>query len=58
MVKLWRIRVNNWGWDNPRTYYAESREKAEEIGNKFPAADAVQYAGRFTEENAKILMGK
>ena len=58
MVKLWKVTVNNWGWDNPRTYYAVSREEAEKIRSKFPAADPVQYAGRWTEENAKNLLGK
>lgn len=53
MIKLWKCRVNNWQWDYPRTIYATSREEAEQERNKYPACDEVQYAGRFTEKNAK-----
>lgn len=58
MVKLWKVTVNSWGWDSPMTCYAESREEAEKIRSHFPAADPIQYAGRFTAENARILLGK
>ena len=46
MKKLWKVKVNNWGWDAPRTIYTESREEAEALYNKYPAADKVEYAGR------------
>lgn len=56
MIKLWSVTVNNWGWDSPRTYYAKSREAAEEIAAKYPAADRVQYAGNYTDERATQLL--
>lgn len=52
MVKLWKVRVNNWGWNESRTYYAESREGAEAIAEEYPAHDSVQYAGMYTDESA------
>ena len=55
-MKLWKVRVNNWGWDSPRTKYARSRREAEEIADRYPAANAVQYAGNFTEANAHELL--
>lgn len=57
MKKLWRVTVNNWGWDQPRTIYAESRAEAEKIGSKYPASDRVEYAGNYTDENAERLLG-
>lgn len=56
MKKLWKVAVNNWGWNSPRTFYAESREAAAEIGEKFPASDGAEYAGNFTDENAAQLL--
>lgn len=58
MKKLWKVSVNNWGWDRPRTKYFESRDEAEKYADKFPASDNVEYAGRFTDANADILTGK
>ena len=55
-MKLWKVRVNNWGWYRPGTFYAESREEAEKIRREFPVADDVKYAGNFTEYNAKRLL--
>ena len=57
-MKLWKVRVNNWGWDSARTYYFKSREEAKEFSNKYPASDDVEYAGNFTEKNAKYLLGE
>lgn len=57
-MKLWKVRVNNWGWDRPCTMYARSRREAEEIADKYSAADDVQYAGNFTEANARELLGE
>lgn len=56
-MKLWRVKVNNWGWNSPKTFYAKSRKAAEEIADKYPAKDPVQYAGNYTNENACILLG-
>ena len=56
MIKLWRVTVNNWGWDSPKTFYAVSRDYAEKIRAKYPAADPVQYAGNYTEDNAARLL--
>ena len=56
MKKLWKVRVNQWGWDSPKTYYAESREAAAAIGEKFPASDNVEYAGNFTDAQAAWLL--
>lgn len=56
MVKLWKCKVNNYSWDYPNTIYATSREAAEQKRKQYPAADRVEYAGMFTNENAKILL--
>ena len=56
MKKLWKVEVNNWGWDEPCVLYAESREAAKEIANKYPVSDDVRYAGNFTEANACELL--
>ncbi len=56
MTKLWKIEVNNWGWDNPRTLYAKSREEAEKISKKFPAGGDVKYAGAFDNAKAEKLV--
>lgn len=55
MIKLWKVTVNNWGWDCPRTYYFRSRKEAEQFAQRFPASDPVQYAGRFTANKAAFL---
>ena len=56
-MKLWKVTVNNWGWDNPRTIYTKSRAEAAKIAEKYPAADKIEYAGNFTDENAERLAG-
>lgn len=55
MKKMWKVTVNGWGWDCPRTYFAESREEAQRVSEKHPASDGVEYAGRFTDEHAADL---
>ena len=55
MKKLWKVTVNNWGWDRPRTYFTESKKDAVTIYRKFPAADPVCYAGMYTDKNAEAM---
>lgn len=55
-MKLWKVRVNNWGWDSAHTYYFKSREEAKEFSDKYPASDGVEYAGNFTKKNARHLL--
>lgn len=55
-MKLWKVTVNNWGWDQAQTLYAKSREEAQQIHDEYPAADDVQYAGNFREEKARELI--
>lgn len=57
MKKLWKVTVNDWGWDHPVTLYALSRTEAEELANKYPASDPVQYAGNFSPAAASKLLG-
>lgn len=54
MKKLYKVTVNNWGWDKAKTYYFKTKEEAENFAEQFPASDPVKYAGIFTEENAEI----
>lgn len=56
-IKLWKVQVNNWGWDAPRTFFFSSREEAVAFSDQFPAADGVEYAGLYTETNAKRMLG-
>lgn len=42
MKKLWSVKVNNWGWDSPKTLYAESRSAAEQIAGNFSDANAAR----------------
>ena len=56
MKKLWKVKVNNWGWAGPRVLYAESREEAKAMAKKYPASDNVQYAGNFTDVRALDLL--
>ena len=56
MTKLWKVKENDWGRDYPLTIYAESREEALQKASKYPAHDNPEYAGRYSEENAKKLM--
>ena len=58
MKKLWKVTVNDLGWDHPQTEYFETKEEAEAYADKFPASDKVKYAGRFTDRNADIITGK
>lgn len=58
MKKLWKVTVNNWGWDAPKTKYFESRKDAEECAKQYPASDRVLYAGMFTDQNADVLTWK
>lgn len=56
MIKLWKVKCNEWGRDFPFVVYATSREEAEQKANKYHAHDCVEYAGNFTEANAKKLL--
>ena len=55
MKKLYKVTVNNFGWDSTKTLYFETKEDAQAAYEKYPAADRVQYAGRFTEARAAEL---
>lgn len=55
-MKLWKVTVNNWGWSNARTYYFKGKAEAKKFSSKYPASDGVEYAGNFTEKNAKRLL--
>lgn len=55
-MKLWEVTVNQWGWDQPKTYYAASREEAEKIGREYPASSHVKYAGNFANDKAEWLL--
>ena len=55
MKKLYKVTVNNFGWDSTKTLYFETKEDAQAAYGKYPAADRVQYAGRFTEARAAEL---
>lgn len=56
MKKLWSVKVNNWGWDSPKTIYADSRSTADQIASRHPASDPVQYAGNFSDARANHLL--
>lgn len=55
MKKLYKVTVNNYGWDSARTLYFETKEEAQAAYEKYPAADRVQYAGRFSATRAAEL---
>ena len=55
-MKLWKVQCNDWGRDFPFVIYATSREEALQKARQYPAHDNVEYAGNFTEENAKKLL--
>ena len=55
-MKLWKVKVNNWGCDTPKTIYAKTREDAEKIAAEYPAAGAVEYAGNFADLKAEWLL--
>ena len=56
-IKLWKVTVNNWGWDAPKTLYFKNREDAAAAHDKYPAADNVEYAGMFSADHAEKLCG-
>jgi len=56
MKKLWKTTVNNYGWNNPRTLYAETRQDAERLLNRYPAGDPVKYAGCYSDSKAAELL--
>lgn len=56
MTKIWKVTVNNWGWDNARTYYYKTRKEAQQMHDRMPAADPVEYAGLYTDANARKLL--
>lgn len=51
-MKLWKVTVNSWGWDQPRTLYFRDKSVASIFADRFPASDPIVYAGNFTEEKA------
>lgn len=51
-MKLWKVTVNNWGWDRPRTLYFRDKETAAIFADRFPAADPVIYAGNYSDDAA------
>lgn len=55
-MKLWSVKVRNWGWYDAKTLYAESRKEAAEMAADFDAYDRVKYAGNFLEETAAELL--
>lgn len=55
MKKLYKVTVNNYGWDSTKTLYFETKEAAQAAYEKYPAADRVQCAGRFSEARAAEL---
>lgn len=55
-VKLWKVKVNAWGWIAPRSLFAKSAEEARDIASKFSASDPVKYAGRFNPDYARDLL--
>lgn len=55
MKKLYKVTVNNYGWDSARTLYFETKEAAQAAYEKYPAADRVQYAGLFSATRAAEL---
>ena len=55
MKKLYKVTVNNYGWDSTKTLYFETKEEAQAAYEKYPAADRVQYAGGFSEARAAEL---
>ena len=55
-MKLWKVTVRNWGWSSARTYYFKDKAEAREFSGKYTASDGVEYAGNYTEKNAKALL--
>ena len=55
MKKLWKVTVNRFGWNYPKTFYVNSRENAEKLSENYDCADPVLYAGNFTDDKAAEL---
>lgn len=55
-MKLWKVTVNNFGWNSAKTLYAESKEAAASLAAKYPAADRISYAGNFSDAKAKVML--
>lgn len=53
--KLYKVTANNYGWDSARTLYFETKEEAQAAYEKHPAADRVQYVGRFSDARVAEL---
>lgn len=51
-MKLWKVTVNNWGWDRPKTLYFRDKIIASSVSVIFPASDHVVYAGNCREDEA------
>ena len=56
MTKLWKVTVNNWGWDEPGTFYFKSKEEANKFRQKFPAYNPIKYAGLYPDKKATLLL--
>lgn len=56
MKKLWKVVVNQFGWDRPKAYYATSKKDAVAIAEKYPASDPVEYAGNYSDDKAEWLL--
>ena len=49
-IKVWAFVANGIGWNNPRTFYFDSRENAEKANEKYEYKDAVYFAGVFNAD--------
>lgn len=56
MTKLWKVTVYGSGYNSPKTYYAESKEEADDIGRRYPDSEPVRYAGNYKDINADYLL--
>ena len=57
MKKLWKVTVNNWGWNAPKTLYFATKEEAQKMAKTYPAHDDIEYAGNFSDKKADRLLG-
>lgn len=59
-MKLWKVTANGAGWSSAETFYFDSREKAEKFNRDLldsgKVSDGVQYAGNYTDENARDIL--
>ena len=55
-MKLWKVTVNSWGWDQPRTLYFLDKAVASIFADRFPASDPVVYAGNYSEDKADVKL--